>query len=448
MLLPARRRPLCRRFSRSLGLLAAALAAAAVPARAGDWKLGPGVEYSSKKADFKLKLAGYVQGDVRSYPNWGVGDEDSGPLRNDSADLRRGRIGLEGNWKRLEYELDIDWTNPGRRAIKDGDRPVLGWGGVELRNAALDYSFNKALRVRVGNFKLPISPELLTSSSKIDFIERSLIGQNIAPDRDWGAMLYGEVLKRINYQAGVFAGDGRTDERRAETTFAARVLYRVIDGLDAGGYFSQGNVKAPPEPPAELLVVPPELIPEANGFGVRGPTGYRFSERRFVEGRRLRAGVEATLARGPFGMKGEYVHGREERKRQSAIFTDLPEEVANGWAISATWLVTGEKKERTIKAKQPLGKGFGAIEIGARYEGLRYDDTENVGFEGAGNRARNMRPAGLKVFTGGVSWWPTLWMRVMGNVVVDRYIDELLAPETHRLGNYVSLQGRLQLHFP
>lgn len=447
MLLLAPRRPPCRHWTRSLGLLAAALAAAA-SAVAGDWKFGPGVEFSSKQADFKLKLAGYVQGDFRSYRNWGVGDEDSGSLRNDSADLRRGRVGLEGNWKDLDYELDVDWTNPARRAIKDGDRPVLGWGGVELKNAALDYSFDKALKVRAGHFKLPISPELLTSASKIDFIERSLIGQNVAPDRDWGVMLYGEVLKRINYQAGVFAGDGRTEERRAETSFAARVLFRVIDGLDAGGYFSQGNVKAPPEPPAELLVVPPELIPQANGFGVRGPTGYRFSERRFVEGRRLRAGLEATLARGPFGMKGEYVHGREERKRQSAIFTDLPEEVANGWAVSATWLVTGDEKERTIKPKKPLFEGIGAIEIGARYEGLRYDDTENVGFEGAGNRARNMRPAGLKVFTGGVSWWPTLWMRVMGNVVVDRYIDELLAPETRRLGNYVSLQGRLQLHLP
>jgi hypothetical protein len=261
-------------------------------------------------------------------------------------------------------------------------------------------------------------------------------------------MLHGEVLKRINYQAGVFAGDGRTEVNRAETTVAARVLYRVIRGLDAGGSFSLGNVKAPPEPPAGLLVVPIELIPQANGFGTRGPTGYRFSDRRFVEGRRLRAGLEATLARGPFGAKGEYMHGREARKGQSAIFTDLPEEVGNGWAISTTWLLTGDKKERTIKPKKPLFKGAGAIEIGARYEELRYDDTENVGFEGAGNRARNMRPAAVKVATGGISWWPTPWMRVMGNVVVDRYIDKLLAPETNRLSNYVSLQGRLQFHFP
>ncbi len=443
MRLPARRR--------AARLWAACLVSAVLagPVAAGDWKFGPDVGFSSKKADFKLKLAGYFQSDFRSYPNWEAGDEDTGPLRSDSADIRRGRVGLEGNWKKLEYELDIDWTQPGRHLIKDGEPdPYLGWGGVELKNAALDYPFKKWLKLRAGHFKLPISPEILSSASKIDFVERSLLAQNLGPDRDWGAMLYGRVGKRTDYQIGVFAGDGRTSLSRAETTVAARVLYEPIDGLAAGGYFSHADTEAPPEPPAGLLVVPRELIPQANGFGTRGPTGLRFSERRFVQGRRLRAGLEATLARGPFGMKGEYMHGREQRKRQSAIFTDLPEERANGWAISATWLLTGEKKGRTIKPKKPLFKGAGAVEVGARYEQLRFDDTLNTGFEGAGNRAANIRPAALKVFTGGVSWWPTQWMRLMGNVLVDRYIDELLAPETGRLGNYVSLQARLQLHFP
>lgn len=447
-MLLATRRPAQRGIGTwTLGLTAAFLFPG-VSAWAGDWKLGPGIGFSSKKSDFEIRLAGYVQSDFRSYPNWEAGDEDTGPLRSDSVDLRRGRIGVEGKWKDLEYEVDLDWTNPARQLIKDGERPTLGWGGVELKNAAIDYPFNKALKIRAGHFKLPISPEFLTSSGKTDFIEHSLIRQNLAPDRDWGAMLYGEVLKRVNYQAGVFAGDGRTDVIRAETTVAARVLYRVIEGLDAGGYFSYGKTEAPPEPPPGLLYVPPELIPRANGFGTRGPSGYRFSERRFVQGRRLRLGAEATLARGPFGAKGEYMHGREERKQQSAIFTDLPEEVANAWVLSATWLVTGDKKQRTIKPKKPLGKGIGAIEIGARYDQLRYDDTQNVGFEGAGNRARNMRPAALKVLTGGISWWPTAWIRATGNVVVERYIDNLLAPETGRLGNYVSLQGRLQFHMP
>jgi phosphate-selective porin len=431
--------------------LTGAFGFAAETAGAGDWKFGPGVGFSSKQKDFEFKLAGYVQSDFRGYPNWEAGDEDTGPLRFDNLDLRRGRIGVEGKWKELDYELDVDWTQPGRRILKDGDEPAEGWGGIELKNAAIDYQFNKALRIRAGHFKPPISPEFLTSSSKIDFVERSLLSQNMAPDRDWGAMLYGELLDRIIYQAGVFAGDGRTAESRAETTFAARVQYMAVEDLMLGVYSSIGDVKAPVEPELRpgQLVIPPELIPQPNGFGGRGASGFRFSERRFVEGRRLRLGTEATYWHKSYGLKGEYMYGREQRKRQSAIFTDLPDEVGQGWAVSATWLLTGEKKERTLKPKRPLPGGPGAIEVGVRVEGLRYDDAgDDSGFEGAGNRARNIRPASLKALTGGVSWWPTSFMRVMGNVVVDRYVDPLLAPERDRLGNYVSLQGRVQLHFP
>ena len=36
----------------------------------------------------------------------------------------------------------------------------------------------------------------------------------------------------------------------------------------------------------------------------------------------------------------------------------------------------------------------------------------------------------------------------MGNLVVERYGEPLLAPEPGRQGNYVTLLGRVQLHLP
>jgi hypothetical protein len=36
----------------------------------------------------------------------------------------------------------------------------------------------------------------------------------------------------------------------------------------------------------------------------------------------------------------------------------------------------------------------------------------------------------------------------MGNVVLERYEDELLAPEPGRRGNYTTLLGRLQISLP
>jgi hypothetical protein len=39
-------------------------------------------------------------------------------------------------------------------------------------------------------------------------------------------------------------------------------------------------------------------------------------------------------------------------------------------------------------------------------------------------------------------------MRFVGNVVVERFEDELLAPEAGRVGNYTTLLGRLQISLP
>jgi hypothetical protein len=140
------------------------------------------------------------------------------------------------------------------------------------------------------------------------------------------------------------------------------------------------------------------------------------------------------------------MQAREERLGQGSVLDDLPSQIATGWSAAATWLVTGERKTGNIKPKRALFHGPGAIEIGARLEDLHFDDDgPGGGFEGAGTRARNIRPAADRIFTGGLSWWPVGWVRLMGNVVVERYDDPLLAPEPGRRGNYVTFLARTQL---
>ena len=110
--------------------------------------------------------------------------------------------------------------------------------------------------------------------------------------------------------------------------------------------------------------------------------------------------------------------------------------------------MTGEKKTRTIRPDRSLFGGPGAVELAVRYEELRFDDVENEGFESAGSRAANIRPAGYRAFTGGLSWWPSTFLRLVGDVVVERYDDALRAPEPGKNGNYVTLLGRVQVHLP
>jgi phosphate-selective porin len=398
-----------------LGVLAVLLAG---PAAAD----GP---FEFKKGDFRFQLTGYIQGDFRSFQDWDAGDEDTGTLRSDTSELRRLRTGFELEWRWLAVEVDVDPRD-------DGD---------ELKDLYLDLGPSKAFHVRGGHFKVPVSPEFLTSASRIDFVERSMLASDIGPGRDWGLEVYGQPAKSFQYFLGVFRGDDRTSVTRADWTVAGRLVFTPADDLDLGVSFSQAEVEAEEETPGS--------DPSPKGMIGEGPAGFEFYERHFVDGRRLRLGGDLAYTPGPIGIKGEYMEGREERKGQGSTFDDLPEQVARGWAGSFTWLLTGESKKGRIEPRRPFPHGVGAIEIGARYEELRFDDLgPDEGFAGAGNRARNIRPAADRVFTGGLSWWPVYWVRFMGNVLVERYLDPLLAPEPGKRGNYVTLLARAQVALP
>lgn len=412
-------------------------------AAAGDWKLEPfGIK--NKKADFEAKLAGYIQFDFRSF-KWSVAEPG---FRSDSADLRRARTGFEVKWKSLDVDFDLDWTEPGRELIKDNKPPYLG---AEVKNAYAQYEFAKAFSLRAGTFKVPVGYEFLTSASRTDFVERGLLALALAPDRDFGVMAFGDLGKRASYLVGVFAGDGRTAANSAGTTAAARLVLKIWKPLDVGSSFSRGTVAAAPDGPG--------TNPSPKGLRGQAPSGWRFYERKFVDGARTRWGADAQYTLGGFQLKGEYLQAREERRRQGSTFLDLPPEQGHGWSATATYVVTGEKKQRSLKPKRPLTKGGpGLVEVGVKWDSVRFDDTSNSGFEGAGNRARNLRPAQDQILWAGVLWMPAEWMRVYGDAYRERYLDPLLAPEPpgarfvpgtpHGRGNYWTLVARLQFQFP
>jgi phosphate-selective porin len=428
----------------SAAALACALAAVAPQTAAGDWKLEP-FRLRSKQADFEIKLVGYGQLDFRAFPGWQVEETTQ---RNDTFDIRRLRLGVEGNWKRLSWDFTYELVGPVQDLVND----TLDPDGAELKNLYAEYEFSNAFSLRAGHTKLPGSPEFLTSASRTDFVERSMLSNSLAPDRDWGVMALGKVGKRVDYMAGVFAGDGSRIDNAAGTTVAARVVVETVKGLDLAGSFSHAEVSAESDVEG--------TDPDPLGFLGRSPTAWRWYERKFVNGRRLRWGLDAQYLRGPLGFKGEFLQGREQRKEQGSVFQDLPEEVGNGWSVTASWVLTGEKKERSLKPRKPITKGgWGLVELAARYESLRFDDTgPDSGFEGAGNRASNLRPAQNSIIWAGVSWLPAEWLRVYANATFERYLDPLLAPEPPGArfvddtpkgrGTYTTLFARVQFLFP
>jgi phosphate-selective porin len=404
--------------------LMAMLAAAPIAAQETGWQFGPGIKVSRPASGIELQLAGYVQEDFRHFSHDYENSRGELPEVGEEAVLRRLRVGIDAQWKRVTFEFDYD--------LRDSLE--------HLKNLTGDLKISKALHVTGGNMKLPVSPEWLTSASKIDFVERSLAVDALAPGRDWGVKLSGDVRK-LTYHLGVFSGDGRGDQSRADTTVAGRLEANVLKGLELGASASHGRVNADAQDAANPL---------ARGVSVHAPSGFRVYERHFVDGTRRRLGADARVRRGPVGLRAEFLRMTSERHGQGSVFDDLPGEVASGWSASATWLVTGDKKQRTIKPEHPLNHGgIGAVELGVRYDSLRVDDDgAATGFEGAGSRARNIRPVGGRTWTGGMSWWPLEFVRLYGNVVVERYDDPLLAPVPGRKGNYVTLLARLQLSVP
>jgi phosphate-selective porin len=370
----------------------------------------------SSASGARVALTGFVQFDARAFPGWEVAGAEP-EARAEATEVRRGRLGAEGEWGRFEFEVEADLADEDE-AVKDA---WLGW------------RFGRGLRLRAGRLKPPVTREWTTGSRRLDFLERALPVRALAPGRDWGGLAIAR-LAAFEFEVGAFAGDGAADRSRAEATLAGRIAWRGPRDLELGASGSVGDVRADPPATAE---------PRPRGIAGDAPSGFRFSEPRFVEGRRRRLGLDAGAALGAFALAAEGVWLREERRGQGPLGDDLPAEVARGFAASALWRPLHEV---SAKGRRRPAR---TVELGLRFERLRFDDAgPDAGFAGAGNRARNVRPAGAEAWTAGASWWPRPWVRLVANLVLERYDDALRAPEPGRAGNYPTLAARLQLALP
>ncbi|MBX7185310.1 MAG: OprO/OprP family phosphate-selective porin [Vicinamibacteria bacterium] len=387
------------------------------------WRLD-GLGFRNGKS--KIHLAGYIQEDLRHY-DWTVKGDEEGSLRAPTDELRRLRVGFEGNLGNMTFEFVMD-----PRSSQAPDR---------LKDATLGYNFSKSLHLLAGHFKPPVSQEYLTSAGKTDFVDRSMLASNLNPDREWGAELSGEP-GRVEYHVGVFAGDGAANTYSADTSVAFRFGVKPVKGLLVSGSFMQGDVTPDPRVGA--------TEPSPKGAHGQTATGYTYWNRAHVKGTRRRLGGDLTYSRGPFRLQAEYLQLGEERKGQGSTGQDIPEVVGRGWNAQVTYVLTGEKKGSTVTpGKSIFQGGFGAVELAARVEGLKFDDTgDSSGFAGYGNRARNIAPSGATSIVAGINYWPSNFLKVQGNALWESYNDPLIAPVPGKTGRYFSLIARLQVMVP
>jgi len=168
---------------------------------------------------FEVNPRAYVQFDWRGYPDWPI-EPGGGRLEFDTFEIRRARIGVDGRWRRLSFEIALD--------PQDVDDDTV------IKDAYGQLRFSRALRLRVGQFKIPGGREYMTSARTTDFAERSALSNSADAGRDLGGMLTGELGKRLEYQVGVFAGDGRGRASRAGVTAAGAVARAGADVAASG----------------------------------------------------------------------------------------------------------------------------------------------------------------------------------------------------------------------
>lgn len=378
------------------------LAAGAAPAATLSAQAPPATDGARARPDVDLRagpppsirFGDVLRIDVRTQVH--VDFRDFSPeLGEDTAELRRLRVGISGRVVRhVEYEVDAE--------LRDDDQP---W-----RDVLVNYRRYDALQVQGGRFKIPFGREQLTGVSRIDFVERTLMSSTLAPGRDEGVMVHGRPPGGwLAYEAGLFRhdGDNAPESGEAGRTVAGRIVVtplasrrRVWRELELGVAMTRGTV-------AEGL----------GGFTGRTPSGFVFFEPMYVNGRRLRLGAEGSWEPGPFSLRAEYIRVQDARAGQGLFDVDLPDAVAEGYYVSGTWVVTGERKAGGVRPRAPfLQEGPGAIEVGVRFEALQFGSRATPGEPATRDpRAATILVNRDRLLTLGVTWYLNRLARIMVN---------------------------------
>ena len=306
----------------------------------------------------------------------------------DTFDLRSGRIGIEGNVLRhLQYEVERDFSK--------NRHP---WRDVKVNIDYLD-----DIQIQAGRFKMPFGLEQTTGTTDLDFVYRSLLSRDLTPARQTGIMLHGRFFKRsLGYEAGVFRKDGENANYTGDTTTAVRLETSPLRILRVPAYAKTLMLRA-----AVTTTPVQESIASLQGRTISGSAFYPAV---WVNGRRVRRGVELSWMPGPFSLKSEAVDVREDRKAVGVRGNDLPDLVSRAWYATGTWTVT-----------HPL-------ELAVRYEQLRFGSVEHPGLPSSGNRAANILGNSDRVLTLGLNWYASRWVKIQANSIREKLENKQFGP--------------------
>jgi phosphate-selective porin OprO/OprP len=366
-----------------------------------------GLEIQAAHGEFVLRIGGTVQVDGRQIESE-LGDRSTWAIR-------RATFGFGGTWNGvLEYRLDTEWSS------LEAGTAAFSPRRLGLHNAYVGLNLTPAVRLRVGQHKMPFESEYTHSSDRfMDFMERSWV-QRIIPGRDVGLTVLGDVLGgRADYAASLVNGStlesaskNATDSNTGKDVLAqlrvrpfARSSRKSIKRLQIGAGLTLGDSSGDPMG---------TVYGNETGLPVMG------FEPGVVGGdRRWRWAGECYWFIGPASLKAE-VSELEADLQKGASRGRLE---ARAFFVAASWLLTGEEKTNSrIRPKRSFAaktRGPGSWEVALRYSGLDYDVPTTAGspsdFLDPAIAARRVRS-----WACGLTWRLHLMSRVMVEYARDR----------------------------
>jgi len=167
------------------------------------------IRFETPDQNYSVQIKGYLQGQfqtmfLESAPN------------TDTFRVRRARLGLSGHLysKNVQYELEYDFSSS------------------TLLEAFLQLVHSDVLKFRVGQYHVPFSYEMMSSSSNLQLVERSIVNalMGIPNEREPGAGFVGTLAdQRLEYSVGAFNGEGiNTVNQNKGIRVAGRLMYRLM----------------------------------------------------------------------------------------------------------------------------------------------------------------------------------------------------------------------------
>jgi phosphate-selective porin len=394
----------------------------------------------SADGQFSISPYGYVNTDYRAYKG------DGAPP--DTFLVRRARFGFQGSYgSHFDFALLTD---------------AAATTGSVVRDVYLNVRIRPEFQFQAGQFKVPFAQETGVGATNLDFVERGfqsmLYPSAASAFRSPGVAIHGDIEGGVvQYWIGAFNGKGYA---LANTTNQPEVIGRLrfypwrrskndwLKQFTFGGSIDRARSQGLTHDQSFSAALPDAAYTFFPQFAINGPI--------------QRYNGEFTYIKSRFALRGEYDQLNMSRNNVGSEqvgglgFLSLPSIIAKAYDISATYLLTGEKRPEngTPRVNRPMfgpdtpggkGRGLGAWEVAFRITGIHADEP-------GANFLNYYTPGFVPTYdfhtteyTMGLNWYPNYWVKYVVNLAIDQLKDPSTIGAVPQ--NYVTVLQRLQFRF-